>query len=471
MGEMKKEKVTKIKEKKMKQKPVEATKKQEEESKVTEKTEQKTRETKTERWQKTCLEAMDKDEVVKTLQLLLQSVKKGTKKSLLDDEDKKEIHLQFAVKRIPNVKNKILKLRLPHSVWTSEQEVCLIVKDIDKSSREHEVTEQHYKDLLSSKGITCITQIIPLKSLKLEYKPFEAKRNLANMFDLFVADERIVRLLPTLLGRNFYGKKKHPIQVNMTATNLKNEIEKVVFGSRCIITGHGASSTSTIGHSDMSAEQLAENVMKALESISGALPGGASNIQSVYVRTDKSLALPLYATFTSKKEVKLPKKPEKPAPVMGEISTLMDGHVLVTNMGQVKVGKLDEKGQFTTMRRKKIPERKTKRKMEEESDDEMHFEEVEKKKRKTNSKDNKNKTLDNQTDDNVDSVSRMDITVTDEGEPAVEKVKSVKVTSKKGKKEEMENVSTKTAKNKGGEKSLVKKSKLKTSKKGKGITT
>lgn len=51
-------------------------------------------------------------------------------------------------------------------------------------------------------------QVIPLKALKLEYKPFEAKRNLSNEFDLFLADSRIIRLLPSLLGKSFYGRKR-----------------------------------------------------------------------------------------------------------------------------------------------------------------------------------------------------------------------------------------------------------------------
>ncbi|XP_033744108.1 ribosomal L1 domain-containing protein 1-like isoform X2 [Pecten maximus] len=471
---MKKERVSKSKGKKMQEKSLKYTKKSEDAG--TDKREQEAHleAVEKEKLQKSCLDVMKKEEVLKTLQLLLMSVKKDKKKSLLSD-DKEEICLQFAVKKIPSVKNKIVKLRLPHSVWTPEQEVCLFVKDLDKSSREHEVTEQHYKDLLASIGISCITQVIPLKCLKLEYKPFEAKRNLSNMFDLFVADERVIRLLPSLLGKNFYGKKKHPIQVNMKATNLKSEIEKVVYDSRCIITGHGASSSATIGHSDMSAEQLAENVMKALESISVALPGGPANIQSVYVRTEKSLALPLYATFSSKKEVKFPKKPEKPSPVVGEISTLMNGHVLVTNMGQVKVGTLDDDGQFTGMRRKKIPKRTTKRKMDEESDDEMQFEQVEKKKRKTSFKkgkdsNKKSKTLDTKkTKDSVSSevTSEVVTNVTSEVTPEMEKVKSSKAASKKGKKvlskatpEKSKNLSSVTATNDSG-KSLMKKSKIK----------
>ena len=51
-------------------------------------------------------------------------------------------------------------------------------------------------------------QVIPLKALKLEYQPYEAKRNLSNMYDIYLADARIMRLLPPLLGKHFYGRKR-----------------------------------------------------------------------------------------------------------------------------------------------------------------------------------------------------------------------------------------------------------------------
>lgn len=54
-------------------------------------------------------------------------------------------------------------------------------------------------------------QIVPLKELKLEYQPFEAKRNLSNLSDVFLADARIIRLLPKLLGKNFYGRNRYAL--------------------------------------------------------------------------------------------------------------------------------------------------------------------------------------------------------------------------------------------------------------------
>ena len=49
---------------------------------------------------------------------------------------------------------------------------------------------------------------MPLKQLKLEYKEYESKRNLLGMYDVFLADARIMRLLPSQLGRHFFKQKR-----------------------------------------------------------------------------------------------------------------------------------------------------------------------------------------------------------------------------------------------------------------------
>ncbi len=67
---------------------------------------------------------------------------------------------------------------------------------------------QKFKELFADKGVEQIAEIIPLRQLKVEYKTFEAKAKLCNRFDKFLADDRIVRLLPKFLGKQFYQKKR-----------------------------------------------------------------------------------------------------------------------------------------------------------------------------------------------------------------------------------------------------------------------
>lgn len=87
--------------------------------------------------------------------------------------------------------------------------MCLIVKDLEKGLKiDHEPTLNHFNDMLASKGVDNITQVISLRELKVEYKPFEAKKALCQKFDIFLVDDRIVRLVPKFLGKPFYSKKR-----------------------------------------------------------------------------------------------------------------------------------------------------------------------------------------------------------------------------------------------------------------------
>ena len=99
---------------------------------------------------------------------------------------------------------------LPHSPLPASPDVCLLVKDLEKGTRpDHEPTLLKAKELLADKDCSdLVDQVISLRELKVEYKPYEAKTSLCHKFDRFLADERIVRLLPKFLGKPFYKRKR-----------------------------------------------------------------------------------------------------------------------------------------------------------------------------------------------------------------------------------------------------------------------
>ena len=98
---------------------------------------------------------------------------------------------------------------LPNCCVAEPRDVCLIVKDLEKGLKvDHESTLNHFNELLASKGVDNITQIISLRELKVEYKQYEAKNSLCQKFDVFLVDERILRLVPKFLGKPFYVKKR-----------------------------------------------------------------------------------------------------------------------------------------------------------------------------------------------------------------------------------------------------------------------
>jgi ribosome biogenesis protein UTP30 len=68
--------------------------------------------------------------------------------------------------------------------------------------------QRRYKDLLASHNIKFISRVVGVEKLKGKFKPFEARRLLLQENGLFLADERVVPLLPKLLGAMFFKAKK-----------------------------------------------------------------------------------------------------------------------------------------------------------------------------------------------------------------------------------------------------------------------
>ena len=123
---------------------------------------------------------------------------------------------------------------MPHPLFSGgEQELCLLTKS-DKTTS---------KELLESKGVKgvtkvgarttkyvmprarfltipnaytaacavyifCVLQVIPVAKLKTHYKTYESKRQLSASYDVFLTDKRIYQMLPRLLGKKFFEKKK-----------------------------------------------------------------------------------------------------------------------------------------------------------------------------------------------------------------------------------------------------------------------
>jgi len=114
--------------------------------------------------------------------------------------------------------------------------ICLITKD----------PQREYKDLLESSNIKFISRVIGVQKLKGKFKPYETRRMLLKENGLFLADDRVIPLLPGLLGKVFFNAKKYvnppttvthsltnnpsrqPIPVCLTRKDLKGELERAV---------------------------------------------------------------------------------------------------------------------------------------------------------------------------------------------------------------------------------------------------
>ncbi|NWS51567.1 RL1D1 protein, partial [Chunga burmeisteri] len=266
-------------------------------------------------------------QVKKAVEALLAFSRSKAKGDALLLNESENVHLLVTVWKVPRVAQ-VIKIPLPHGIRPETAEVCLFTKDEPNLSAEQ--TENLYRKLLIQNGIRSVSQIISYKTLKKEYKLFEAKRRLLNRFDLFLSDDRIRRLLPSHLGKHFYERKKAPLSVNLKARNLAKELQKHIQGTILPVTNKGCCYTARVGHTGMKADEIVDNIIAAATVIAKKLPKNWKNVKILHLKTLKSVALPIFTANISnldeldrqpslkKKEVKKEKnkKPKKAAKKM-----------------------------------------------------------------------------------------------------------------------------------------------------------
>merc|ERR1719509_493629 len=337
------------------------------------------------------------DGITTIVKLLEGGGGEGEKKNLFESEGEK-ISLQISGIKLPRVNDsQIIKIRLPHTPLPQSRDVCLIVKDLEKGIKsDHEATVQHFQSLLADKGIDKITQVISLRELKVEYKQFEAKTQLCHRFDLFLADARIIRLLPQFLGKPFYKRKKLPIQIDLNSKDLKAEVDKALMTSTLPLKHTGSCSSVSVGYSTLTKEQLVDNTLAVLKAVVDKFPGGWANVRSVYVKSQSTPSLPLYVTLRSsndlgKVESSLPHVGKRKT-VTDELSTVPGATVTVTPYGTVRVKRTadpdwdvdneepileKEKKKEKNVKKQKTEKGKPKEKEDDESEDEIENAELE----------------------------------------------------------------------------------------------
>lgn len=265
-------------------------------------------------------------------------------KELLEVDSDQHICLQVSLCKVPKNKDKrsplTIKIPLPHPILGEDTDVLLITRMLDcERGPDYEKTLNHFKELLIQKEAAhYITEVITLKQLRMEYKEFEAKRNLANRFQVVLGQDCIMELLPKLLGKHFYARNKLPIAVNLNSKHLKGVIENAVNQTLLHFNMKGNCSQVKVGRLSQNDEQITENILKAVGKIMHRIPGGWNNIQTLSLKGLKTKSVPLYVkTTTFDEKIKLPEK-EGESTALGTLTTLNKGKlVYVKKDGNIKI--------------------------------------------------------------------------------------------------------------------------------------
>ncbi|KAG0311638.1 hypothetical protein BGZ99_010004 [Dissophora globulifera] len=227
---------------------------------------------------------MDIRQAEKAVRALLGHIeKKGQAKEQLMDEDQ-HVWLIIATKKFSDEsKAKPQRIPLKHSIIAPDAEICLFVKD----------PQREYKRLLEQKEVKAVSKVIGVSKLRAKYKPYEAKRQLCASYGMFLADARVITLLPKLLGKSFFLKKKQPIPVDMTKGDLKREIAKAM-GSTYMHLTSGTCIAVKVGLTSQSVTEITQNIQVAMPHIIAKIPRNWKNVQAINLKTNDSIALPIY---------------------------------------------------------------------------------------------------------------------------------------------------------------------------------
>lgn len=218
----------------------------------------------------------------------------------LDGEDDEEgdgarsnasdvVWMQITIKALNvNAPAKPIRLPTPYPIYAPSSSICLITADPQRT----------YKDLMVEQKLTQVKRVVGVTKLKGKFAPYEARRQLMNDHDLFLADDRIIPMLPKLLGKKWMNERKSPIPVQLTKTKdgkVRKEVESAL-ASTFYHRNKGTCASVRLGTlQHLTSEQLAENVAAALPLIvSKHVKNGWSNVQSIDIKTGTSAALPVW---------------------------------------------------------------------------------------------------------------------------------------------------------------------------------
>ena len=100
-------------------------------------------------------------------------------------------------------------------------------------------------------------------------------------------------LMPGLLGKHFYQKKKLPVPLDLTHKNWKEQIERAR-ASALVYLRSGTCCVVKVARLSLGKKEIAENVVAAINGVVEIVPRKWDGVRSLHLRLMESVALPVY---------------------------------------------------------------------------------------------------------------------------------------------------------------------------------
>ena len=192
---------------------------------------------------------------------------------------------------------KPIRLAIPHPLHQlsdvgdvtdlDEAEVCLIVKEESKPAIQEQIAS-------FPEHLRCVKKVLGLQSLRTKHASYQQRRDLLARFNVFMADDRILPMLQSALGKDFVRAKKLPIPVRLTRKEaLPFAIQKAL-SSTYLHVPRGTCVLVKVGSTNMPTKALVENILAACDAAVPHVPRKWANIRSISIKLPASQSLPVY---------------------------------------------------------------------------------------------------------------------------------------------------------------------------------
>lgn len=220
----------------------------------------------------------------------------GSQPKDLIDENKTPFYLQFALsKSVENAELKPILVPLPSPPRSLETaEVCLIVRNPQRKWKERIQREKHLLGM--------IKRVIDFEHLIKKYPTVTDKRQLLNSYDLFLADKKLMHLIPSHLGRTFRRSTKMPIGIVLPDEEENDDDEKplspiLLEAMRLtpILMKPGTTVSVRVGDQSMTDEEISANGSHVIKAFKKKLQEQAKGIEplNIQLQLSQSISVPL----------------------------------------------------------------------------------------------------------------------------------------------------------------------------------
>ena len=222
-------------------------------------------------------------EAVEALRKLNAKEKESQPEQLIEDTD--GVQLQLSLHIASKRRNTPILIRLPNPIFSIENgdNAILFVSDNDTT------TKNHLRDV----PVKGLDKVIALSKARKNLATYKLKRDLMKSYKVYLADERIIPMMPSIIGKKAMDMKKIPYPVNTsvnTSEKLAERITSALNSTQLFL--FGPCNVIRIARFDHSDDEIVANLQAVLEVINKQVPFLA--IDSLILKAAKGKGIPIY---------------------------------------------------------------------------------------------------------------------------------------------------------------------------------